>query len=98
MLAAPVRSICTEFQTLATSGDPFSMIFDKFSMGSSGVRSKGMDIYTFWIDLDAICSNLQEFGLVSRGSVAQIQKYGPRPKERRRETDDFLLLTIATVD
>ena len=57
----------------------FLMIFDKFSMGSSGVRSKDMDIYTFWIDLDVICSNLQEFGLVSRGSVTQIKKYGSGP-------------------
>ena len=29
MFAAPVRSICTEFQPLASSGDPFSIIFDK---------------------------------------------------------------------
>ena len=39
----------------------FLTIFDKFSMGSSGVRSKDMNIYTFWIDLDVICSNLPEY-------------------------------------
>ena len=39
-----------------------------------------MNIYTFWIDLDVICSNLQEFGLVSRGSESIVQKYGSKPK------------------
>ena len=39
-----------------------------------------MNIYTFWIDLDVISSNLQEFGLVSRGSESIVQKYGSKPK------------------
>ena len=79
----------------------FLMIFHKFSMGSSGVRSKDMDIYTFWIDLDVICSNLQEFGLVSRGSESKIESYDWSPlqvqlaQNRPSEFFDFPTVKVA---
>ena len=70
-------------------------------MGSSGVRSKDMDIYTFWIDLDVICSNLQEFGLVSRGSESKIESYDWSPlqvqlaQNRPSEFFDFPTVKVA---
>ena len=44
------------------------VIFDDFWQildGELRVRSKDMNIYTFWIDLDVICSNLPEYRTVS---------------------------------
>ena len=75
----------------------FLIVFDKFSMGSSGVRSKDMNIYSFWIDLDVICSNLQEFDLVSWGSGTQIEKYDSRSKSETDQNLKFFVLTKSTV-
>ena len=41
------------------------VIFHQFWWGPVGVRSRDMNIYTFWVDLDVPCPILKESGVVS---------------------------------
>ena len=56
-----------------------SVIFHEFDRGRVGGRSKDINIYTFWIDLDVSCPNFPKHSLVSRVPEAKIQKYSSRP-------------------
>ena len=55
------------------------VIFEHFSPillgGSVGSPSQDINIYTFWIDLDVICSNLPEYRTVPGPSGPKIESY-----------------------
>ena len=55
------------------------MIFHQFRWGPVGVRSRDMNIYTFWIDLDVRNSIFQKYWMVSRVPGTQVRKYDSAP-------------------
>ena len=55
------------------------MIFHQFWWVPVGVRSRDMNIYNFWIDLDVGNSKFQKYWMVSRGPGTQIQNYDSAP-------------------
>ena len=57
----------------------FLMTFHQFWWGPVGVRSRDMNIYTFWIDLDVRNSIFQKYWMVSRVPGTQVRKYDSAP-------------------
>ena len=55
------------------------VIFHQFWWGPVGVRSRDMNIYNFWIDLDGGNSKFQKYWMVSRTPGTQVRKYDSGP-------------------
>ena len=55
------------------------VIFHQFWWGPVGVRSRDMNIYTFWIDLDIRKTIFQKYWMVSRVPGTQVRKYDSGP-------------------